>query len=64
MLSEARAMLVREYLVKKFKFDDTRMKTKSLGKKESAQAGQADKLEVIVYPEGAKLPSAKRAAGG
>ncbi len=63
MLSRARAMLVREYLVKKFKFDATRVKTKGLGKQAAAEAGKAAKLEVVVYPEGVTLPRTKSTSG-
>jgi phospholipid/cholesterol/gamma-HCH transport system substrate-binding protein len=47
VLTEARAMVVRDYLVKNFKMDDTRVKTIGLGKSPDADgAGVA----VLVYP--------------
>jgi outer membrane protein OmpA-like peptidoglycan-associated protein len=51
VLTEARAKVVRDYLVQNFKFDDTRVKVIGLGK-----SGATDKTEILVY-------SAKSAAG-
>jgi phospholipid/cholesterol/gamma-HCH transport system substrate-binding protein len=49
ILTEARAMVVRDYLVRNFKMDDTRVKTIGLGKtSDAADAGVA----VLVYPAG------------
>ena len=50
LLTEARSMVVRDYLVQNFKFDDTRVKTIGLGKSE--MAGEGGKVEVLVYPPG------------
>jgi phospholipid/cholesterol/gamma-HCH transport system substrate-binding protein len=50
VLTEARAMVVRNYLVKNFKLDDTRVKTIGLGKAETAKEEQ--KVEILVYPVG------------
>lgn len=47
-LTEARAYVVREYLVKNFRLDDTRIKTLGFGKSE--KAGDAGEVEVLVYP--------------
>ena len=49
MLSQARAMNVREYLIKNFKVDEARIKTKGLGE---AAEGEDSKLEILVYPSG------------
>lgn len=57
-LSEARAMVVRDYLVKKFEMDDSRLKTMGLGEDKS-QVAEAGKVEIIVYPEGTTVPPAK-----
>ena len=57
-LTEARSMVVRDYLTKNFKFDDTRLKTIGLGK--SADAGDGGKLEIAVYPASAAAPVAKK----
>jgi phospholipid/cholesterol/gamma-HCH transport system substrate-binding protein len=48
-LSQARAMVVRQYLVEKFKIDETRVKTLGLG--ETPQA-QSTNLDIVIYPSG------------
>jgi phospholipid/cholesterol/gamma-HCH transport system substrate-binding protein len=53
IVTEARAMVVRDYLVKTFKMDDTRVKTIGLGK--STDAGVAG-VAVLVYPAGTSVP--------
>jgi phospholipid/cholesterol/gamma-HCH transport system substrate-binding protein len=50
LLTEARAMVVRDYLVKNFKLQDTKIKTIGLGK--SDQAPEGGRVEVLIYPEG------------
>ena len=50
LLTEARAMVVRDYLVKNFKLQDTRIKTIGLGKSDKAPDGGS--IEVLIYPEG------------
>jgi len=50
MLTEARAMVVRDYLVQNFKIEDTRVKTIGLGK--SAEVNDGGKVDVLVYPPG------------
>jgi phospholipid/cholesterol/gamma-HCH transport system substrate-binding protein len=47
-LTEARSAVVRDYLTKNFKFDDTHLKTIGLGK--SPDVGDNGKLEIVVYP--------------
>ena len=41
-------MVVREYLVENFKFDDTRLKTIGLGK--SPDVNDSGRVEILVYP--------------
>ena len=53
-LTQARAMVVREYLTKKFRIDDTRIKTKGMGEDAQADSKRADRVEVLVYPEAAE----------
>src|SRR5665213_135802 len=48
-LTEARAFVVRKYLVKNFKVDDTHIKTIGLGKTDAAN--QEGKVDILVYPE-------------
>ena len=53
LLTEARAMVVREFLVKNFKMDDTRVRTLGMGK--SSEAGNPG-ISVMIYPVGAVVP--------
>ncbi len=46
-LTEARAKVVRDYLVQNFQFDDTRLKIIGLGK--SLKGEDASKVEILVY---------------
>ena len=48
VLSEARAMVVRQYLVEHFRLDDTRVKTLAIGK--TGRAGDTAKVEITAYP--------------
>jgi len=50
-LTQARAMVVRDYLVNEFRMDDTRFKTMGLGKNEKA-ATDAGSVEILIYPSG------------
>ena len=59
-LSEARAAVVRDYLAKNFKFDDTRLKTLGLGK--TTEAGDEGSVEILVYTGAVKTPTGKQAA--
>ena len=52
IVTEAQAMVVRDYLVKNFKIDDTRVKTIGLGKSPDAKGTG---VEVLVYPEGTNV---------
>ncbi len=59
-LTQARAMVVREYLVQHFGFDDTKLKTIGLGKQIAAdpQAGQ-EAVQLLIYPAGTEIPASK-----
>jgi phospholipid/cholesterol/gamma-HCH transport system substrate-binding protein len=46
-LTEARTMVVRNYLVQNFRLDDTRIRTLGMGKTE--QLGEDGKVQIIVY---------------
>jgi phospholipid/cholesterol/gamma-HCH transport system substrate-binding protein len=56
-LSQARAMVVREYLVENFGFDDSQLKTLSLGK-QAGLTSDADwgSIQILIFPEGATIP--------
>jgi len=50
LLTEARSMVARDYLVKNFKLQDTKIKTIGLGKSNRAPDGGS--VEILIYPEG------------
>ena len=50
LLTEAQALVVRDYLVKNFKFDDTQLKTIGLGKSNTEYVNH---VESLIYPAGA-----------
>jgi hypothetical protein len=53
VLTQAQAMVVRDYLADKFEFDDTKLKTKGMGEVEVTEAGRDHWVEISVYaPEG------------
>jgi phospholipid/cholesterol/gamma-HCH transport system substrate-binding protein len=49
-LTDAQAMVVREYLADNFRFDDTRVKIIGLGK--AQEENESHKVEILVYPPG------------
>jgi outer membrane protein OmpA-like peptidoglycan-associated protein len=49
LLTQARAMVIREYLAEKFRLDDTRLKTKGSGERQNG-AQDDNTVEIIVYP--------------
>ena len=53
VLTQARAMVIRDYLVKNFKLNDTLLKTKGMGKSDT-HGPEAGSIEVIIYPPGYK----------
>ncbi len=67
VLTQARAAVVRAYLVGNFGFDDTQLKTLGMGKKlgDNADAGSGwGSVEIIVYPAGTAMPSGTAASTG
>lgn len=48
VLSEARTMVIRDYLAENFQLDDLRIKTMGLGKTDDG--GEAGRVEIFVYP--------------
>jgi len=56
-LTQARAMVVREYLTENYAFDDSQLKTLGLGKQAGAST-DADwgSIQILLYPTGAPLP--------
>jgi phospholipid/cholesterol/gamma-HCH transport system substrate-binding protein len=66
VLTEARAMLVREYLVENFGFDDSQLKTLGMGKQpgatqDAARDGDWGSIQILIFPVGTVLPPDKLA---
>lgn len=63
VLTEARAMVVRNYLVEHFAFDDSQVKTMGRGKQPGAQAGEGEwgTVRILIYPPGVEAPPQKQA---
>src|SRR3984893_4814427 len=58
VLTQARALVVRDYLVANFGFDDAQLKTFGVGKKGETNPGTGwGQVEVIVYPPGTDVPT-------
>jgi phospholipid/cholesterol/gamma-HCH transport system substrate-binding protein len=56
-LTQARAMVVREYLTENYAFDDSQLKTLGLGKQAGAsQDADWGSIQVLLYPPGAQAP--------
>jgi phospholipid/cholesterol/gamma-HCH transport system substrate-binding protein len=57
-LTQARALVVRDYLVDNFGFDDSQLKTFGAGKKDGTgpESGWG-KVEIIIYPPGTDIPT-------
>jgi phospholipid/cholesterol/gamma-HCH transport system substrate-binding protein len=51
-LSEARAMVVRQYLAEKFRVDDARIKTLGTGEDQQEAGDGAGRVRIVVYPGG------------
>ncbi len=56
-LTQARAMVVRDYLVQNFGFDDTEVKTLGVGKKQGEDGAAWGTVEIRVYPADADVPA-------
>jgi hypothetical protein len=62
LLTQGRALVVREYLVENFGFDDRRLKTMGMGKKTGASPETGwGTIQILVYPAGTEMPPAKLA---
>jgi phospholipid/cholesterol/gamma-HCH transport system substrate-binding protein len=60
LLTEARALVIREYLVENFGFDDNQLKTLGMGKTTGANL-EADwgSIQILIYPVGTQIPADK-----
>ena len=65
VLTEARAMVVREYLVENFGFDDGQLKTLGMGKQTdgNSDAGWGT-VQIFIYPAGTETPPNKQTQAG
>ena len=65
VLTEARAMVVREYLVENFVFDDSQLKTLGMGKQTNASTDASwGTVQILVYPTGTEIPPNKQTSAG
>jgi outer membrane protein OmpA-like peptidoglycan-associated protein len=60
LLTEGRAMVIREYLVENFGFDDSQLKTLGMGKQAGANL-DADwgSIQILIFPAGTVIPADK-----
>jgi outer membrane protein OmpA-like peptidoglycan-associated protein len=62
VLTEARAMVVRDYLVENFGFDDSQLKTLGMGKQTDTNSDTGwGNLQILIYPAGSEVPPGKDA---
>jgi ABC-type transporter Mla subunit MlaD len=60
VLTQARAMVVREYLVENYGFDDSQVKTLGMGKQPDAgKDGAWGTVQILIYPAGTEIPPLK-----
>jgi phospholipid/cholesterol/gamma-HCH transport system substrate-binding protein len=60
VLTQVRAMLIREYLVQHFGFDDSQLKTLALGKQTSDASGNSlGSIQLLIYPAGSNAAANK-----
>ena len=65
VLTEARAAVVREYLVQNFAFDDSQLKTLGLGKQTDANSDSGwGNVQIFIYPPGTEIPPNKQTPAG
>ena len=65
VLAEARAMVVREYLVENFGFDDSHLKTIGMGKQTDANSDVGwGIVRIFIYPAGTEIPPHKQTPVG
>jgi len=65
VLTEARAMVVREYLVENFGFDDSQLKTLGMGKQTDTNSDVGwGSVQIFIYPDGTEIPPNKQPQTG
>jgi phospholipid/cholesterol/gamma-HCH transport system substrate-binding protein len=57
VLTQARAMVVREYLVENFGFDDAEVKTLGIGKKNGTNEASWGTVDILIYPSQTVVPT-------
>jgi phospholipid/cholesterol/gamma-HCH transport system substrate-binding protein len=59
-LAQGRALVIRDYVVQHYGFDDTKLKTVSLGK-QTAETSKSDwgLIKILIYPAGTPVPADK-----
>jgi len=59
-LTQGRALVIREYLVENFGFDDRKLKTLGMGKKTGTSPDSGwGTIKILIYPAGTEMPAAK-----
>jgi phospholipid/cholesterol/gamma-HCH transport system substrate-binding protein len=57
VLTEARAMVIREYLVENFGFDDSQLKTLGMGKQTGGNPdSEWGSIQILIFPAGTDIP--------
>jgi phospholipid/cholesterol/gamma-HCH transport system substrate-binding protein len=65
VLTQARAMVVREYLVENFGFDDSQLKTLGMGKQTGSSSDSGwGTVQIFIYPAGIEIPPNKQTQTG
>jgi phospholipid/cholesterol/gamma-HCH transport system substrate-binding protein len=60
VITEARAMIVRDYLIEHYGFDDSQLKTLGMGKQAGASPDNDwGSIQILIFPAGAKIPADK-----
>jgi phospholipid/cholesterol/gamma-HCH transport system substrate-binding protein len=63
VLTQARAMVVRQYLVENFGFDDSQLRTLGMGKQAKANSDPGwGSVQIVIYPNGTEIPPNKSSA--
>jgi hypothetical protein len=64
-LTEARAMVIRDYLVGSFGFDDAGLKTLGEGKQPDPNSGEDwGSIKIVIFPQGTEVPPDQPLPGG
>jgi phospholipid/cholesterol/gamma-HCH transport system substrate-binding protein len=65
LLTQARAMVVRKFLVENFGFDDSHLKTMGMGKQKGADLDDDwGSIQILIFPTGTEIPADKPAPVG